>query len=107
MRDPQMPYDSLKRFGVRGDIYGIDGRNHNRDVCDPRGVTSIATQDAQKRGAAFFRQLHSRHQIRTYIFFHTPPTHRQNKKRVFFTEVASLEPFAENGSPSLIVGASG
>ena len=26
MRYPQMPYDSLKRLGVRSDIYGIDGR---------------------------------------------------------------------------------
>ena len=70
-----MPYDSLKRFGVRGDIYRIDGRNHNCDICDPRGVASIPTDDSEKCGAAFLRQLQRGYQVWAHIFFQTASTH--------------------------------
>ena len=98
-----MPDDSLKRFRVRRDIYRIDGRNDNRDIRDLRGVASISTDNPEKCAAAFLRQLQCGHQIRTHIFFQAASADRQNKKRVFFAEAASLEPFGENGTPSLIV----
>src|SRR6266498_1346565 len=98
-----MPHDSLKRLRVRRDIRGIDGRNHNRHICNPRGIAAIATDDPENCAAAFLSQVQRRHQIRTYILFQAASTYRQNKKCVFFTEAASLKPFAENGSPSLIV----
>src|SRR5205814_3707701 len=75
--------------------------------CDLRGITSISTDNPENCAAAFLGQLQRRHQIRTHIFFQAASAHRQNKKRVFFTESASFKPFGENGSPSLIVGAGG
>ena len=56
MRYQSMPYHTLKCFGMRRDILGVNGRDQATDVGDPRGVAAISSDNADNRATYFFRQ---------------------------------------------------
>ena len=90
MRDEQMPHDALKRLAVRRDMRGIYRRNDDAGRRLLRGVTAIATNDADDRRANLLRHLNRADEIGADILFQVASADGKNKQAVFRIDAAAF-----------------
>ena len=96
MRDEQMPHESLKRFRVRRDVFGIDSRDDDVRVGDLRRVASVATDDAVDLRADRARIVERVHEVRADVLFEIAAADAEDENGILWPQATDAEPALKN-----------
>src|ERR1039458_7951978 len=105
MRHEQMPDHRLKRFAVRRDVSRVDRRHDDARRRFLRGVTAVASNDADNRGANLPGELNCADQVGTDVFLQVAAADGKNEQAVLCVQPAAFEPLGKNRGPAFVVGA--
>src|SRR2546421_612666 len=92
MRDDEVPHDGLEPLGLRRHEPGVDRRDHDARVREPRQRPTVAAHDARDARAAVSGQTHGLDEVDADVALDVATPDREDEHAIVFAKAGGAEP---------------